>query len=80
MELTKLTNQLSAKMSADSKAYSCPERRAIAASYLGKGPVGTLFNIVQKRGPAGLYTGFPLHLGMSLSSLYMLSLPMVASY
>ncbi|KAJ2897804.1 integral membrane ornithine transporter of mitochondria [Zalerion maritima] len=62
MELTKLTEQLSAKMSADSKGYKCPERKAIAASYLGKGPVGTLVTIAQQRGFAGLYTGFPLHM------------------
>ena len=59
-ELTKLSAQVSVLLA--EKAGSCQRSRAVAASYLNKGTLRTMGNIMKHRGVWGLYTGFRLHL------------------
>ena len=59
-EFTKLSAQVSVLM-ADRKNH-CEAQRKVADSYLNKGTLKTMANIVHHRGFTGLYTGFRLHL------------------
>lgn len=59
-ELTKLSAQVSVLLA--ERARDCKRSHAVATSYMNKGTLRTMANIVKHRGYFGLYTGFRLHI------------------